>query len=298
MVRVAVLGTTGMLGSVLATWLRHENFDITEFNRQGISYYQNNPSEKLFINENLDLKALDVLSKFDVVINAIGVIRQIIDETSKVDEIQAHLVNSYFPLLLNEFSRKKSIPVIQIGTDCVFSGTVGAYTEKSNFEFTDLYSFTKIVGEELSQSLILIRTSIIGREVSSDHSLLNWVLSRDSRQEIKGFEDHFWNGVTTLHFARIVAGMIKKDNFFNGVQHLVPADVVSKFELVSLIAGAFDRQDIEITKHETRMRVDRSLKTIHEARNKKLWFDAGYPEIPSVAKMISEYAEWERNRGE
>ena len=291
-----MLGSTGMLGSVLATWLRHEDFEITEFNRKVISYDQNNPSGKLVINENLDLEALDVFAKFDVVINAIGIVKQIIDETSKVDEIQAHLVNSYFPLLLNEFSRKKSIPVIQIGTDCVFSGSVGAYTEKNDFEFTDLYSFTKIVGEELSPSLILIRTSIIGREVSSNHSLLNWVLSRHSRQEIKGFDDHFWNGVTTLHFARIVAGMIKKENFFNGVQHLIPADVVSKFELVSLIADAFDRQDIEVTKHETRLRVDRSLKTVHEARNKKLWFDAGYPEIPSVAKMVSEYAEWERNR--
>jgi dTDP-4-dehydrorhamnose reductase len=295
MLHVAVLGSSGMLGSALTSFLRSEGIDVTEFNRTGKSSEFGNKVNRISIDENLSIREISNLNDFDVVVNAIGVIRQVIDEDSNQAAIMAHTVNSFFPSLLDEFARSSSIPVIQIGTDCVFSGKTGKYAEDNKFEYTDLYSFTKIVGEELSPNTKTLRTSIVGRELKSNHSLLNWVLSQPRDAKINGYVNHNWNGLTTLHYAKIVSGVIKNKNFGSGIQHIVPADIVSKFELIRKIAQAFSRQDLEIMEFEAEERIDRSLTTIRESQNQKLWSDAGYLEIPTIGKMISEYADWVRN---
>ena len=147
MIKVGVLGSRGMLGTTLSEVLRQENFQVIEFNRQGLSSKENQHAKQFIIDEGIDSSNLDALNECDVVINALGLIKQVIDEDDENCVLQAHLVNSLFPMLLNEFALKFNVPVIQIGTDCVFSGTSGGYLEKSEQNYTDLYSFTKCVGE-------------------------------------------------------------------------------------------------------------------------------------------------------
>jgi len=290
--KIAVFGSTGMLGSTLSMYLSAEVDHITEVNRRGEPVVLGNPTIKLDVTRLTDLSEALQHQRFDYIINAVGLVKQLINDESNQDLKLAFAINSEFPALLNDYSEKQSVPVIQIGTDCVYSGGQGNYTEDSNFDGADVYGLSKISGENLSRSIMTVRTSIIGREIHSNISLMDWFLCQKQNARVKGFSNHFWNGVTTLEFARVVGGIIKYNNFDSGVTHLVPANQVSKFELLEDLAREFNRTDINIEPFESNKAVNRTLSTLYPDKNIKFWSDAGYNGVPTISKMIKNYAQW------
>ena len=174
------------------------------------------------------------------VINCIGAIKPTI--TNKKESINnAISINSLFPLEISKTAVDLEFNYIQIGTDCVFSGSKGNYSELSMTDATDVYGKTKIVGEVTSANKALIRSSIVGPETGNGKSLLNWFL-RTEDLEVNGFTDHEWNGVTTLNFAKIVLGITKNQNKNIKLQHLIPNDKVNKYELLLLFQEYFSKQ--------------------------------------------------------
>lgn len=220
------------------------------------------------------------------VINCIGMIKSRI--ISAKDKPQAIRVNSLFPHQLNEAAETFDFKVIQIATDCVYSGATGQYSEDSMHDPTDIYGMTKSLGEVQSERFMNLRCSIIGPELAGRSSLLEWVRSQPTGAEIDGYVNHLWNGITTLAFARIVAGIIANDGFQHGTFHVVPRDVVTKDQLVRLIADRFGRTDLSIRSATAPHLVERSLKTNFPEINARLWKDAGYAEIPSIPELVEE----------
>lgn len=249
---VAVLGTTGMLGSMVAKVLK-KNFEVIEINRG-----QNNI--------NVDA---------DWVVNCIGIIKPKITTTE-----EAIRVNALFPHELAKADAK----IIQIATDCVYSGKKGHYIETDPHTATDVYGMTKSLGEA---DVYNLRCSIIGPEVKNHVSLLDWFLQQ---KEAKGFINHWWNGVTTYHFAKICEGIIREDIKLPKLQHIVPADMVTKAALLELIAKAY-KLKIPIDKTKAPERIDRTLSTNNPELNKRLWKAAGYSKPPTIEHMIKELYE-------
>ena len=292
MAKVAVFGSTGMLGSTLTEVLEHEVDELVEFNRGAISITGRNKSVFFDVNSGINLEKIVEKYSFDYIINSIGVIKQVINENLTSDVDNAFSINTKFAEQLNDLALKNGIKIIQIGTDCVFSGMKGQYSEIDTFEITDTYSESKILGEKASSESMIIRSSIVGKEKKRANSLLNWVLSRPVGSEINGFSNHLWNGVTTLHFSNVVLGVIKNSKFQKGVTHLVPENIVSKFELIQSIALNFGRSDLKISEYVTPTPIDRSLVTRFPEKNLQLWHDGGYSYPPSVEEMIKELAGW------
>ncbi|CAN2171114.1 RfbD dTDP-4-dehydrorhamnose reductase [Candidatus Nanopelagicaceae bacterium] len=292
MKNVAILGSTGMLGSALAKVLTPVFGSVIEVNRAGTPVIASNRCLSLDVEQKIDLNEVFAGQKIDYVVNAIGMIKQVIDASDISDLTKAQAINCDFVSQLNEYSDSREVPVIQIGTDCVFSGSRGNYLETDRFETTDVYSKSKIAGEKNSPSSMILRTSIVGREIKSSHSLLEWILSQKKNSEIKGFTNHFWNGVTSFHFAKLVTGIIESDGFTPGTFHVVPSSSVSKYELLNFIIENFQRPDLKITKFEAPMATDRTLGTVNPAFNRQIWAQAGYDTIPDVEEMVVEYANW------
>jgi dTDP-4-dehydrorhamnose reductase len=197
-------------------------------------------------------------------------------------------LNTLLPMELSQAADKYDFQVIQIATDCVFSGERGQYVESSPHDANDLYGVTKSLGEIHSKRYMNLRCSIIGNEVNSSHSLHDWFLGNSVNSTVTGFTNHFWNGVTTVSFARIVSGIIKADGFSPGTSHIVPADLVSKYDLLKLIGAINDRGDITVEPFENEIGVDRTLNTNSPQFNETLWSWAGYEGIPSIQEMITE----------
>jgi GR25 family glycosyltransferase involved in LPS biosynthesis len=114
----------------------------------------------------------------------------------------------------------------------VFSGKDGFYNEDSFHDCIDDYGKSKSLGE--NPSLTIIRTSIIGEEVENKKSLLEWVRS-NKNQNINGYLNHFWNGVTCLELSKQICNIIQTNSYWNGIRHYYSPDAVSKYELVSNI---------------------------------------------------------------
>lgn len=249
---IAILGNTGMLGSMVAdTW----EGDFVSYGRKEID--AENPN-------------FDKLMHKDWIINCIGVIKPYCNDIET-----AIRVNALFPHTLPSNT-------IQIATDCVYSGTKGSYVETDEHDAADVYGKTKSLGE--APHIKNLRCSIIGPEIKNHISLLDWFLKQ---AEANGFTNHLWNGITTYHFSKIVQGAIREGIELPNIQHIVPANVVTKAELLRIIAKAYGK-DIRVTDVEAPQAVDRTLSTNNPELNERLWLAAGYEKPPTIELMLEE----------
>ena len=286
-----------MLGSTLTRVLEEAKFQVIEFNRAGVSVSGNNICVRFDATQKadkVDFGERSFVSNFDYVINCIGLIKQLINDKNPSDISTAHILNTDFMIWLDEISKRFGTPVIQIGTDCVFSGLRGNYDESDYLDPIDIYGRTKSIGEGSLAHSMLIRCSIIGREQRGTNSLLSWLISQPQGAELDGYINHIWNGVTTLQFSQVALGVMSTGNFYNGVQHLVPKDTVSKKHLLEILAESFGRDDLTIRPFATNKSIDRTLVTRFQERNLELWMSAGYDQPPTVQEMISRYVHFDK----
>lgn len=282
MIKVLVLGATGMLGSAVVDVLQTSEFEVLIASRtSGIRF---------------DAENLDVISLFssaglesgDYVINCVGLTKSRIDESSPASRAKAARLNVDFPAELARVASLQDVKVIQVATDCVFSGKEGRYSESSLHDPEDVYGKTKSLGEISSDSVMHLRCSLIGPELGRNSLLFEWVRQQPSRASISGYTDHLWNGLSSKAFGRIVLGILSHDLFRPGVQHLVPADQVTKDELVRLELGALGRNDVSVTSTTSQQSVNRTLSTENPEFNKELFAAAGYSALPTISQMVYE----------
>ena len=287
MTNIVILGATGMLGSKVSEVFADSGLQTYKSSRNKTTI---GTTDIYFDPLNNDFDELSKMLKTgDCVINCIGVIKPHIEENNNESVINAIKVNSLFPRDLHEFLRKKEIRIIQIATDCVFSGAKGDYTEMDKPDCLDVYGKTKSLGEVVSENFMNLRCSIIGPERNSSKSLFEWIKNQDKNANLKGFEDHKWNGVTTTIFARICVEIVRNNLFQNGTFHLVPKDKVSKYELLSLIAEKLNRHDLRIDKVKSGVTVDRTLSTTFPDINEKLWNSLGLNRAPTIGEMVEDF---------
>ena len=284
--KVLILGATGMLGSACRQVLMSD----TQLEIIGTS---RNPSQEF-----VELDALNCDLNFFLnqteptwIINCIGIIKPYINQNDPVTIENAISINSGFPFLLASAAKKIGAKVIQIATDCVYSGVNGSYTESDLHDATDIYGKTKSLGEVPALNVMHLRASIIGPEVGRSTSLLEWFINQPKGANLNGFTDHIWNGVTTHAFGKICLGIINNNLFQPGLQHLIPKDKVTKAELLRIFARAFNRPDIVISDRINSKRIDRTLVTNNLDLNDSLWLQAGYSSPPTIEEMVFEQAE-------
>jgi dTDP-4-dehydrorhamnose reductase len=140
-----------------------------------------------------------------------------------------------------------------------------------------------------------LRCSIIGPEPKTHVSLFDWLLRQKKGAVINGFTNHFWNGITTLHFARLCHGIISSNMTLPHIQHIIPTGKTTKFDLLQLLAEHFKRRDLKITPTEAATAINRTLGTTNDMLKRKLWEVSGFAQPPSIPEMISELAAWEQS---
>ena len=290
MAKVLILGGTGMLGGAVLKEFSGFDGALLVSSRAGQILSSDKAIQQVVFDAKSD-SISDVLISLgagDYVINCIGVIKTEIDERSGASKQNAIDVNAVFPRKLAAEAETRSIRVIQIATDCAFSGKTGKYSETSPHDAVDHYGITKSLGEVESDSMMHLRVSIIGPEMRGHKSLYDWVALQPRNSQITGYVNHRWNGIPAKHFGRLARGVIEAGTFSAGVHHVIPNDEVTKCELVRLIALHADRVDIEITSGLARDEIDRTLVTNNPDFNSRLWANAGYPTPPTIAALIAE----------
>jgi len=298
-VKVLVLGATGMLGSmVLDYFKRHTNYTLAATVRG-----KNVPNEVRqveFLPLDASTASVDelsaLLSDVDWVINCIGVIKPYIKDNNPVEVANAVRINSLFPHNLANAVGNTSARVLQIATDCVYSGKIGFYKETDNHDAEDVYGRSKSLGEPQVQRFHNLRVSIIGPEKKVHSSLLDWFLSHPKGATVKGYANHTWNGITTLHFAKLCLGIIENNTELSNLQHVVPANALNKYQMLQCFKSCYGREDLKIEEFETPQPIHRTLATDGASANEQLWSRAGYEKVPTIETMVEEMAGYSLNK--
>ncbi len=188
----------------------------------------------------------------DVIINAVGIIKQLPDSQNNIKTIA---INALLPHQLAGFTIENNIRLINISTDCVFSGKKGNYLENDFPDAVDLYGKSKNLGEVIEDNCLTLRTSIIGRELFTSHSLVEWFLSNRGKN-IRGYVNAIYTGFPTIILAEILTMIIKDYPDLSGLFHL-SSEKINKFELLKLINKEM-KADVNIETFED-FYIDRSL---------------------------------------
>jgi dTDP-4-dehydrorhamnose reductase len=285
--KILVLGATGMLGHKMFQILKRR-FPNTQATIRGSINDQRWRKIALFqegkIIDHFDAADLCRVEKIltdlrpQVIVNCVGMIKQRPEARAVIPNLT---LNALLPHRLAEICHGFGGRLIQISTDCVFSGSRGNYTEEDQSDADDLYGRTKYLGEVVGENVLTLRTSMIGRELVHRQSLLEWFLSQNSSR-VRGFKHAWYSGVTTNHLAEAVGDLIRDFPQLSGLYHLT-GQTITKYDLLCLLREAF-RLHIEIVPDES-FYCDRSLDGGKFSR------ETGYscPDWPSlVAQLVDD----------
>ena len=272
MKKVLVIGIKGMAGHVIFKSLPElGNYDVYGIAR---NIESSNKVFNLDVFNTLELKKIIDL-QFDVIINCIG----ILNKDAEDNPHKAIWFNSYFPHLLESYTKKTKTKVISISTDCVFSGKKGNYTENDFRDGEGFYAMSKAMGEIVNEKDLTIRTSIIGPELNKEGiGLFHWFMQQ--KVEVIGYSHAFWSGITTVELARVIHQAILQD--LKGLIIVAGQSKIDKYSLLKLFNKIFKNDALLIVENRN-YKVDKSM---YSTRN-----DFEY-KVPSYDEMIVEMKNW------
>lgn len=273
--RLMIMGATGMLGHhLLDAAGQDRRFDVwyTVRDRRALQFVPRSiHSRTLFCDvSNEDQIASAVRQGHDTIINCTGITKALATEP-----ISTIRVNSLAPHLIASAADETGARLIQISTDCVFSGLRGGYREEDAPDPSDLYGRSKLLGEVTGRGHLTVRTSFIGPEIRTRHGLLAWFLAQKGR--IGGYTRVFWSGFTSLALSRILLELALRPEV-TGLLN-VAGERIDKYALLCRLQKAYDKRDVVIEPTEQPV-CDRSL-------DNSRFHDTGIP-YPSLDDMIAE----------
>lgn len=277
--KILVLGCNGMAGHLIALYMCEQGHHVIGFAREKSKYVDSICGDA---KDTGYVKRVIQEGKFDVVINCIGILNQCAEDQKS----EAVFLNSYLPHYLADITAGTAAKIVHISTDCVFSGKSGGYTEQSLRDGESFYDRSKALGELEDDKNITLRTSIVGPDLrESGIGLLNWFMHQN--KAVRGYTRAIWTGQTTLQLAKTIVQALKTNA--RGLYNAVPAQSISKYELLGLMNRYIRKKAIEIEPWDDFV-VDKSL-----VRTR---FDGLAQEIPGYDKMLQELGVWMRGHQE
>lgn len=283
--RILIVGANGMLGSSLLRYFtQYSRYDV-------LGTVRSNSAKAKLSKQGFDniISQVDVLEyetienvisdwKPDFLFNCVGIIKQL--DAAK-NNILSLSINSLLPHQLAKTCTRNETKLIHFSTDCVFSGKQGNYCEESFPDAYDLYGKSKQLGEVVYDGHLTLRTSIIGHEISSQHSLIDWFLSQ--KNYIYGYSKAIFSGMPTVYVAEIIHDYILPNPNCCGLRHL-SVDPIDKFSLLKLVKKQYSH-NIEIIESSD-LEIDRSLDSFL-LRQEVGFYPASWPKL--IEKMNDEY---------
>lgn len=256
--KVLVLGITGMLGNaVFRLFSQSPGFEThgTARSAAGLRYFDE--ALRPHIHVGVDVEQHDHLVQIfsrvrpDVVINCVGLVKQLAEAD---DPLTALPINALLPHRLTHLAALSGARLVHVSTDCVFTGLQGHYSESDVPDALDLYGRSKLLGEVDEPHAVTLRTSIIGHELSSAHSLVGWFLAQEG--SVRGFTRAVFSGLPTVELAKVIRDHVLPRPDLRGLWH-VSSDPIAKYDLLQLVKAAYGKT-IEIAPDD-QLVIDRSL---------------------------------------
>lgn len=241
--RVLILGASGMLGfNLFANLSKISGLDVygtvrdIETKQAYFDAVEGSVILGVEATESEDLEAVINSICPEVVINCVGLIKQ---QASSGQHITAIEINSLLPHKLADLCEKYDAKLIHFSTDCVFSGQKGGYDETDPIDATDLYGRSKALGEVNYERHLTLRTSIIGHELSSKLSLIDWFLAQEI--SVSGYSQAVFSGMPTCYVSELLSSYILKNKNLSGLYNL-SVSPIDKFTLLDIVREKYSKE--------------------------------------------------------
>jgi len=279
--RILILGGGGMLGHRLCrAW--QSRFEVWATYRKPAAEYQRfqlmdeaHQFGEIHAEKLEDIQSVMQKVSPDVVINAIGVVKQRLESSNRKN---ANSINAVLPHQLATMCQKNHCRLIQISTDCVFSGQKGHYSEMDQPDPVDAYGMAKLLGEVDEDDVLTLRTSLIGWELENHLSLMEWFAAQRGKS-VPGYRKAVFSGFTTQAMAALLEQIILQQPELDGVYHLA-SEPINKYDLLTACKSSLGWQDIDLQPQDDFV-IDRSLNG-SELNGIMQW------QIPSWTNMITD----------
>jgi dTDP-4-dehydrorhamnose reductase len=226
-----------MAGHIITKFLKGQGHTISTAAKYNADY-------RLDVEETLITQQFfeEIKNEYDFIINCVGLLVK--DSIERPD--RAAIINAWFPHAIENAVRNTNTKLIHLSTDCVFDGKKGDYVENDIHTEMNAYGSSKSLGEVNNSKDTTFRMSIIGTEIKeSGTGLLNWVLKNNDK-ELPGWENAWWNGITTLQLAKCINQYINSPTI-SGVYHLVDNNnKINKYDLLCKINEIFKLEKLII----------------------------------------------------
>lgn len=273
--RLLVLGASGMAGHLISIYLQESGHEVIGYCRREVHYVKSIMGDA----HNTE-KIREVLSTghFDAVINAIGVLNQ----NAETDKEAAAFCNGYLPHFLAMVTERTDTQVIQMSTDCVFSGKRGSYVEESLRDGETFYDRSKALGELEDEKNLTLRNSVVGPDINENGTgLLNWFMKQEGY--VHGYTKVMWTGLTSLELARVIEKAVQEKA--SGLINMVPDTFISKYELLTLFNKYLKGDGIKIVPSD-KVVLDKTLVRTNNSFHYR---------VPNYEMMVSDLAHWIRD---
>ena len=246
--KVLVLGGDGMLGHELYRELR-------DYHETRVT--QRSQSSEPHIFSGVEVRGSNrieqVIAQFRpaAVVNCIGIVKQRPEAEEAIVSIE---VNALLPHRLAIACRAAGARLVQLSTDCVFSGDKGGYREEDLPDPVDVYGRSKLLGEVTGDGALTVRTSMIGLGLNRKTSLIDWFLAQKGK--VQGYRKAIFSGLTTRELSRVIRMIVEKHPQASGLYHLSAAPI-DKYTLLTKLRERLGKS-IEIVPVDE-PRIDRSL---------------------------------------
>jgi len=219
---VCVLGHNGMLGHMVKLYFDHHQIAVntTDYRWPTLEF-------KEFIEQNTA----------NYCINCIAAIPQ-----KRHSSEEFHSINYLLPqFLADNFKGKLIHPSTDASTEIDF------YTQSKKNAHISLLN-------QPNSKIRIIRSSIIGPEIKSKNSIFEWLLAN---KEVDGYQNHFWNGITTLEWAKMAKKLTFSWDDYDLVTNL-GTECISKFDLLCTIVNSL-KINVEINRADANVAVNRCI---------------------------------------
>ena len=189
-------------------------------------------------------------------------------------------INTMTPLLLGKICQNKRARLIYISTNKVFSGFRGEYDELDFPDSKSDYGQSKYLGECTEYNSMIIRADIIDYD--------KYLTFEIDNQDIKGFINHYQNGITCYELAKFIKQTIEDKAFWKGIRHIY-GETTTNYDLVKIILEIYKLENLNLVLYSDFFKIDETLNTVFfkpkfcnlrkMIREQKIFHEKNFPRI-------------------
>ena len=239
MIKIAIIGGTGLLGSNLVRLFLQ--YDVKAFSRRlGDNIYDK--KNNIIDFNNIETELSNYFNKWipDIIINTVALVNL---EKCEEDYSRAYHINCEIAIKIAKIAQKYNSYFIHISTDHYYNDNYKIHNEKFPITLLNNYAKTKYKAEKeiskYNKKYLIVRTNIIGFRVERVKSFFEWLLcSLKNKEKINLYTNFITSPISVNQLGEVLLKCYHKN--LMGTYNISSKEVIDKYSFGIKTAKRFE----------------------------------------------------------